>query len=294
MERHDTKTRAARYLMGAGVLAAAMVAMAATNAGAATTECYRVFGEDPLSVCGHVYDSTGSELPGVTVAITDDGGGNVAFPVESGTCESPLSCGYYTFFVPPGDYWVCLITDPAATDCSDTEKHPEAKQVTVTEEGGHTVDFTIDSGGQNEEPPSGTWGSGTGTPGYWKNHPEAWPVDQITIGDAAPRMRTYTKQEAIALLGKPVAGDKTYTMFASLVSAMLNVHGDPPMNNPDCIAATIANAHKWFSLYGPAGSGVKAKSDAWVGGLTNTLPGEPIHTKMDDYNNGLLCAPHRN
>ena len=296
MERHDSMTRAARYLMGTVALAGAMVAMGATNAGAATAECYRVFGEDPLSVCGHVYDSSGSELPGVTVAIPDGEGVNVASPMDSGPCDNALACGYYTFYVPePGTYWVCVITDPNATDCSDTEKHPEAQPVTVSE-GGHIIEFTIDSGSQNQEPPL-VWGSGTGTPGYWKNHSAAWPVDSIVLGDPALQTWTLTKEQAIAFMSKPVAGDKTYTIFASLVSAMLNVFGDA--NNPACISAEIADAHHGFSIYGGGvagvGSGVKAKSDAWVGGATNPFKAaEPIHTQMDDYNNGKLCAPHRN
>src|SRR6185295_7670920 len=32
---------------------------------------------------------------------------------------------------------------------------------------------------------------GTGTPGYWKNHPAAWPVASITVGGI-----TYTKAQA--------------------------------------------------------------------------------------------------
>ncbi len=55
--------------------------------------------------------------------------------------------------------------------------------------------------------------------GYWKNHPDAWPVDEITIGGV-----TYTKEEAIAIMkAKKVDGDKTYDMFNHLCFAMLNV-----------------------------------------------------------------------
>ena len=137
------------------------------------------------------------------------------------------------------------------------------------------------------------WGVGTGTPGYWKNHPEAWPVEEITIGDTAGYNTTLTKAQALELLGAKVSGDKTMTIFSSLVSAILNTTG--PYNNSSCISSTIADAQIWFGLYGPVGAGVKAKSDAWVGGPTNTFKaGEPLHQKMDDYNNGLLCAPHRN
>jgi len=123
---------------------------------------------------------------------------------------------------------------------------------------------------------------GTGTPGYWKNHPEAWP-DTITVG-AVDGMGgvTYTRDQAIALLEKP-GKDKTLTMFSSLVSAMLNVELG---NDASCVASTIADANEWMSTYGPVGSNVAASSYAWK-------IGEPLHRLMDNYNNGMLCAPHR-
>ena len=34
------------------------------------------------------------------------------------------------------------------------------------------------------------------------------------------------------------------------------------------------------------GTGVHASSFAWK-------IGEPLHRQMDNYNNGMLCAPHR-
>jgi hypothetical protein len=119
---------------------------------------------------------------------------------------------------------------------------------------------------------------GTGTPGYWKTHPEAWPVESITIGGV-----TYTKAVAIAWL-ESVGKDKTTTMFSSLVSAELNVLAG---NDSSCVASTIAAADAWMSTSGPVGSGVHAASLAWK-------LGEPLHRLMDNYNNGMLCAPHRN
>jgi hypothetical protein len=118
---------------------------------------------------------------------------------------------------------------------------------------------------------------GTGTPGYWKNHSEAWPVSTITVGTV-----TYTKAEAIALLDQ-VGKDKTLTMFSSLVSAMLNVRIG---NDSSCVSSTITQAQEWMTTYGPAGRGVAASSYAWK-------VGEPLHRLMDNYNNGMLCAPHR-
>jgi hypothetical protein len=117
---------------------------------------------------------------------------------------------------------------------------------------------------------------GTGTPGYWKTHPEAWPVGVITLGGV-----DYTKAQALAFLDTP-GKDKSLTMFSSLVSAKLNVLSG---NDPSCVASTIEAADSWMTTY-PAGSGVKAASLAWK-------LGEPLHRLMDNYNNGMLCAPHR-
>jgi chitodextrinase len=119
---------------------------------------------------------------------------------------------------------------------------------------------------------------GTGTPGYWMNHPEAWPVDEITIGGVL-----YTRDEAIALIKASTKKDVTYIMFQALVAAKLNVL----MGNDDsCIALTIAAADAWMADYGPVGSGVTGKGTAW-------REGEPLYWMLDDYNNGLLCAPAR-
>ncbi len=120
-------------------------------------------------------------------------------------------------------------------------------------------------------------GCGTGTPGYWQNQPDAWPTRSITIGGTS-----YTRAKAIEIMAKSVAGDKTYTMFPALVSAKLNVMVG---NNSSCISATISAADAWMNTY-RLGSGVKGSSDAWKNG-------EPYYWALDNYNNGLLCAPHR-
>ena len=115
------------------------------------------------------------------------------------------------------------------------------------------------------------------SPGYWKNHPEAWPVGQITVGGV-----TYSRAQALAWLDS-VGKDRTTTMFSSLVSAMLNAMVG---NDTSCVATTITAADQWMATYGPVGKGVHAASYAWK-------IGEPLHRLMDNYNNGMLCAPHR-
>ncbi|TFG39005.1 MAG: DNRLRE domain-containing protein [Syntrophobacterales bacterium] len=125
---------------------------------------------------------------------------------------------------------------------------------------------------------------GTGTPGYWINHPEAWPVDEIMIGGIF-----YSKAEAIELMMLPVTRDKTLTMFPALVSAKLNAATGCAKVCPGGvdIPAVIAEADAWMSLY-PVLSGVFAggPSSPW-------RTGEPLYFLLDQYNNGLLCVPHR-
>ena len=65
-----------------------------------------------------------------------------------------------------------------------------------------------------EPPPEGP---GAGTPGYWKNHPDKWPLEEISVYD-----ETYSKEEAISFLKTP-DGVKSITQFRALVAAILNV-----------------------------------------------------------------------
>ena len=200
--------------------------------------------------------------------------------------------GFYSFPVSPGSTYEVRVTIPPMPGFQTTPS--------PANEG--TSDL-IDSDGSTENMPAGDVGTfvtlefaedtsvdfgftfkptlakGTGTPGYWMNHPEAWPVETITIGGVP-----YSKGAAINLLKAPSAKDKTYTMVSSLVAAKLNVLSG---NDSSCIASTIADADSWMVTFGPVGSGVRASSFAWKSG------GEELHQTMDSYNNGGMCAPHR-
>jgi hypothetical protein len=182
---------------------------------------------------------------------------------DLGGCPVPTSLG-------PGESFECVI---GPFECVQGQ-HTNTGTVTGTAYGQLRSDtddanyFGRCTGG--EQP-------GTGTPGYWKNHPDAWPVEEITVGGIL-----YTRDEAIELMGTAGRRDKTYTMFRALVSAMLNVMIG---NDPSCIEDVIMEADAWMALY-PVGSGVPASSDAWQ-------ENEWLYLTMDEYNNGLLCAPHR-
>jgi hypothetical protein len=119
---------------------------------------------------------------------------------------------------------------------------------------------------------------GTGTPGYWKTHSSAWPVSSIVLGGV-----TYSKAQAIAIMKLPTSGDKTLNLAEQLIAAKLNVLIG---NDSTCISTAIADADAFLALF-PIGSGVDASSAAW------TSVGAALLTRLDDYNNGRLCAPSR-
>ena len=116
-----------------------------------------------------------------------------------------------------------------------------------------------------------------GTPGYFGNHPEAWPMTTITIGGV-----TYNQDHAIYYMSKPSEGDKTYDMYSQLCAAILNVFNG---SDGSCIVDVIAAANDWLAENYLA-SDVEGRSDAWE-------DGEELKDWLDAYNNGELCAPPR-
>jgi len=118
----------------------------------------------------------------------------------------------------------------------------------------------------------------TATQGYWKNHLSAWPIDPITVGGV-----TRSAAEANNLLRRPPKGDKTWSMYRQLTAAVLNLANG---SDPSCIQAEVDAANQWL-IDNPLGSGVKAGSSAWKDS------GDALHETLDAYNNGELCAPHR-
>ena len=267
----------------AAALAAALLPLASVAAAPASAQSVCASG----GVCGTVFNDandngvqdvgeTGIEGVKVTVCVICNGTDNIVTDTGPG--------GTYFVDVPPppggGPYTVSALI-PTGTQASppnvgddtfDSDGVPNGagfSVATLVPGNGTATDFGFFTTPVQQP--------GTGTPGYWKNHPNAWPVASITVGGV-----TYKKAQAIAWLGK-VGKDKTTTMFSSLVPAMLNILVG---NDGSCVNGTIAAANAWMATYGPVGSNVAASSAAWK-------IGEPLHITLDSYNNGLLCAPHR-
>jgi hypothetical protein len=271
-----------KHVRGAA-LAAALLPLASIVATPASAQVLcPASGGTVAGVCGTVFDDQNQNgiqdvgepgIEGVTVTGTYPDG-TEAFTAFTGPD------GTYSIAATDGPYTVSVVI-PEGKQTSPPNVGDDNLDSDGVSTGGFSVAFNVLGDGLSYTSfgffTSAALNPGTGTPGYWKNHPEAWPVPSITVGGV-----TYSKADAIAWLGK-VGKDKTATMFSSLVPAMLNVKIG---NDGSCINDTIALADKWMTKYGPVGSGVAASSYAWS-------VGEPLHQTMDAYNNGLLCAPHR-
>lgn len=114
------------------------------------------------------------------------------------------------------------------------------------------------------------------TQGFWKNHPEAWPMDTIMVGGV-----TYSKDDAITVLSTPPrGGDATYILAHQLIAAKLNV-----LNGADgtSVALAIAEADLWLIMH-PLGTGRPKSPDRETG--------IQLASQLDAFNNGLNGPPH--
>jgi hypothetical protein len=91
-----------------------------------------------------------------------------------------------------------------------------------------------------EEPPD-EYGC-TYTQGYWKNHPDAWPVNSLTIGGV-----TYTKAQLMSLLKMAPKGDGSMILAHQLIAAMLNMASGS--GGPDDLMNVMSDAQDWMSAY---------------------------------------------
>jgi N-acetylneuraminic acid mutarotase len=110
--------------------------------------------------------------------------------------------------------------------------------------------------------------------GYWKNHPQAWPVTELQLGNV-----TYSQDQLLSIMHEPVHGNGLVSLAHHLITAKLNVANGA---DPSCIQQTIADADTLIGdlVVPPVGDGYLAPRD--VNALKDTL---------EDYNEGHLCAP---
>jgi hypothetical protein len=122
--------------------------------------------------------------------------------------------------------------------------------------------------------PTATPGVCVFSQGYWKNHPEAWPVTELQLGNT-----TYTQEQLLAILHEPVRGNGLLILAHQEIAAKLNI-----ANGADgsCIQQTLADADALIGnlVIPPIGNGYLRPRDV-----------SPTAGILGDYNEGNLCAP---
>jgi hypothetical protein len=115
----------------------------------------------------------------------------------------------------------------------------------------------------------------TFTQGFWKNHPEAWPVGSLSLGNTS-----YTAAQLLQILNTPANGNGLLILAHQLIAAKLNLADGA---DPSPVLTDISNA------------------DALIGNLVippiggDSLPPSSVDTianDLNDYNNGNLGVPH--
>jgi hypothetical protein len=124
----------------------------------------------------------------------------------------------------------------------------------------------------------------TYTQGYWKNHPDAWPLDSLTLGGVV-----YSKQELLALFWTSPDGDASLILVHQLMAALLNQASGAGI--PPEVSQAFSDAQAWLAANADADGrlpfGVAASSAA---GQQAVALGETF----DRFNNGMAGPPHCN
>jgi hypothetical protein len=208
---------------------------------------------DPLTFNYEVTNE--GNVPLEWVGLTDDVFGDL-----TDECELPRT-------VPVGGSAECEI-ERAAGDFPEGKENTGTASVTGLDDQSDPAWYVTPSVG-----PGCTY-----TQGYWKNHPEDWPVDSLVLGD-----ETYTQAELLALLSTPPQGDASLILAHQLIAAKLNVANGA---DDSAIASTITAADDWLDDYSgklPYGVSPGSSAGQQATALADTL---------DDYNNGVIGPGH--
>jgi hypothetical protein len=113
--------------------------------------------------------------------------------------------------------------------------------------------------------------------GYWRNHPNTWPVTSLTLGTV-----TYQAAELMSILDNPAQGNGLVILTHQLIAAKLNIANGA---DPSAVqqAATDADNMIGALVVPPIGNGYL--QPAQTGDLTETLT---------EYNEGTIGPGHCN
>jgi hypothetical protein len=113
--------------------------------------------------------------------------------------------------------------------------------------------------------------------GYWRNHPNAWPVASLSLGTM-----TYQAAELMAILDDPARGNGLVILVHQLIASKLNIANGA---DPSAVQQALTNADNMIGalVVPPIGNGYLAPEQ--TGDLTETLT---------EYNEGTIGPGHCN
>jgi hypothetical protein len=113
--------------------------------------------------------------------------------------------------------------------------------------------------------------------GYWRNHPNAWPVTSLTLGTA-----TYQAAELMAILDDPARGNGLVILVHQLIATKLNTANGA---DPSAVQQAITDADNMIGTLTVPPIGDGYLPPAQTGDLTETLT---------EYNEGTIGPGHCN
>ncbi len=114
--------------------------------------------------------------------------------------------------------------------------------------------------------------------GYWKEHPEAWPVSNLRLGNVI-----YTKTQLLAIWHKPAAGNGLISLSHQLMAAKLNIIGGAIPPSVIVGAITTADALIGARIIPPVGSGFLAP------GVTSQLNDDLEEFNTEEGSRDVAC-----
>jgi hypothetical protein len=115
----------------------------------------------------------------------------------------------------------------------------------------------------------------TYTQGYWKNHPDIWPVQSLMLGAVS-----YNESQLLQILNRPAQGNGLVTLAHQLIAAKLNIASGA---DPSAVQQIVIDADNMIGglIVPPIGNGYL--SPGQTGNLTDTLT---------EYNEGTIGPGH--
>lgn len=106
--------------------------------------------------------------------------------------------------------------------------------------------------------------------GYWKNHPEAWPVEELKVAGV-----TYPKVDAKNVLETSPKGDATYILAHQLIPALLNIETGADASS---VQGTVDLADVWLTQHVLGSDPGKADREEGIS----------LAAALEEFNTGLL------